>query len=157
MKRSRFHGAQGEAQPSRSSLAVTLVLTCPPTAEESYTTLLCMLNRSSRVRLFATLRTVAHQAPLSLGFSRQEHWSGLSFPSSGINPQPRDQTQVSYISCAGMGRQVLSHQCHLGSPTASPPLTVGELVTCKVVSTLPKHVLSHRPGTGQRGVCINKF
>ena len=37
----------------------------------------------SRVQLFATLRTVAHQAPLSMGFSRQEHWSRLPFPSPG--------------------------------------------------------------------------
>ena len=35
----------------------------------------------SRVQLFETPWTVAHQAPLSLGFSRQEHWSGLSCPS----------------------------------------------------------------------------
>ena len=37
----------------------------------------------SRVGLFVTLRTVAHQAPLSMGFSRQEYWSGLPFPSPG--------------------------------------------------------------------------
>ena len=35
----------------------------------------------SHVQLFATLWTVAHQAPLSMGFSRQEYWCGLSFPS----------------------------------------------------------------------------
>ena len=35
----------------------------------------------SRVQLFATLWTVAHQAPPSTGFSRQEYWSGLPFPS----------------------------------------------------------------------------
>ena len=35
----------------------------------------------SRVRLFVTPWTVAHQAPLSMGFSRQEYWSGLPFPS----------------------------------------------------------------------------
>ena len=35
----------------------------------------------SHVQLFATLGAVAHQAPLSTGFSRQEHWSGLPFPS----------------------------------------------------------------------------
>ena len=40
----------------------------------------------SRVRLFATLWTVAHQAPLSIGFSRQECWSGLPFPSPGDLP-----------------------------------------------------------------------
>ena len=40
-----------------------------------------LLSRFSRVRLCATLETAAHQAPPSLGFSRQEHWSGLPFPS----------------------------------------------------------------------------
>ena len=42
----------------------------------------------SRVRLFATPWTVAHQAPLSMGFSRQEYCSGLSFPSPGDLPDP---------------------------------------------------------------------
>ena len=37
---------------------------------------------------FATLRTVTHQAPLSTGFFRQEHWSGLPFPSPGDLPDP---------------------------------------------------------------------
>ena len=40
-----------------------------------------LLSRFSRVQLFATPETAAHQAPPSLGFSRQEHWSGLPFPS----------------------------------------------------------------------------
>ena len=40
-----------------------------------------LLSRFSRVRLCATPETAAHQAPRSLGFSRQEHWSGLPFPS----------------------------------------------------------------------------
>ena len=43
--------------------------------------LLLLLSRFSRVRLCATQETAAHQAPLSLGFSRQEHWSGLPFSS----------------------------------------------------------------------------
>ena len=43
--------------------------------------LLLLLSHFSRVRLCATPWTAAHQAPLSLGFSRQEHWSGLPFPS----------------------------------------------------------------------------
>ena len=42
----------------------------------------------SRVRLFATPWTVAHQAPLSMGFSKQEYWSGLPFPSPGDLPNP---------------------------------------------------------------------
>ena len=47
----------------------------------------------SCVRLFASPWTVAHQAPLSMGFSRQAYWSGLPFPSLGklLNPgiEPR--------------------------------------------------------------------
>ena len=43
--------------------------------------LLLLLSRFSCVRLCATPQMAAHQAPLSLGFSRQEHWSGLPFPS----------------------------------------------------------------------------
>ena len=41
----------------------------------------CMLSHFSHVQLCVALWTVAHQAPLSMGFSRQEHWSGLPFPS----------------------------------------------------------------------------
>ena len=43
--------------------------------------MLLLLSRFSRVQLCATPETAAHQAPPSLGFSRQEHWSGLPFPS----------------------------------------------------------------------------
>ena len=42
--------------------------------------LLLLLSRFSHVRLCATPETAAHQSPLSLGFSRQEYWSGLPFP-----------------------------------------------------------------------------
>ena len=45
----------------------------------------CML---SRVQLFAISRTVAHQALLSMGFPRQEYWSGLPFLSRGVLPDP---------------------------------------------------------------------
>ena len=47
-----------------------------------------VLSPFSHVQLFATLWTVAHQAPLSTGFSRQEYWSGLPFPSPGDLPDP---------------------------------------------------------------------
>ena len=52
-------------------------------ATESFTLYVCVL---SHVRLFATPWAVAHQAPLSMGFSRQEDWSGLPFPSPGALP-----------------------------------------------------------------------
>ena len=47
----------------------------------------CVKSLSS-VRLFETPWTVAYQAPLSMGFSRQEYWSGLPFPSPGDRPNP---------------------------------------------------------------------
>ena len=43
----------------------------------------------SHVQLFATLWTVAYQTPPSMGFSRQEYWSGLPFPPPGNLPDPR--------------------------------------------------------------------
>ena len=51
--------------------------------------------------------TVAHQASLSMGFSRQEYWSGLPFPPLGDLFWPRYWTRVSCISC--IGRQTLHH------------------------------------------------
>ena len=48
---------------------------------KAMTNLLLLLSCFSRVQLCATPETAAHQAPPSLGFSRQEHWSGLPFPS----------------------------------------------------------------------------
>ena len=52
-----------------------------PTCWITYKKCMLLLSRFSRVRLCATPETAAHQAPPSLGFSRQEHWSGLLFPS----------------------------------------------------------------------------
>ena len=57
-----------------------------------------MLSHVSCVRLFATLWTVARQAPLSLGFSRQEYWSGLHALLQGL-PRPRDGTRIWCVSC----------------------------------------------------------
>ena len=47
-----------------------------------------VLSRYAFVRLFATPRTAARQAPLSMGFARQEYWSGVPFPSPGHLPHP---------------------------------------------------------------------
>ena len=49
---------------------------------------LAKLGCFSRVRLFATLWTVAHQSSLSMGFSRQEYWNGLPWPPPGDLPDP---------------------------------------------------------------------
>ena len=62
----------------------------------------------SHVRLFATPWTVAYQAPLSMGFSRQECWEWVAISFSRGSSQPRDRTRVSCI----VGRRFyhLSHQ-----------------------------------------------
>ena len=85
----------------------------------------CVLSCFSHVKFFVNLRTVVHQAPLSMGFYRQEYWSVLpchspvDLPDPGIKPKslissvsaggffttsvtsswPRDQTSVSCVSC----------------------------------------------------------
>ena len=52
------------------------------------TPLSCMLSRFSHIQLFATLWTAAHQAPLSMGFSRHEYWSELPFLPPRDLPNP---------------------------------------------------------------------
>ena len=58
---------------------------------------MCVPRFLSCVQLSATLCVIAHQAPVSKGFSRQEYWSGLPCPPPGEPSQPRDR------------------MCHLGS------------------------------------------
>ena len=59
------------------------------------------LSHFSRVRLCQTPWTVACQAPLSMGFSRQEYWSGLPFPSPGDLPNPETEPASLEVSCIG--------------------------------------------------------
>ena len=79
----------------------------------------CRLSCFSHVRFFVTLWTVAHQAPLSMGFSRQEYsileW--VAMPFSRENLPDLGIEDASYISCNS--RQVLYHQHHPGSPLNS--------------------------------------
>ena len=58
-----------------------------------------MLSRFSCIWLFATLWTAAPQAPLSMGFSRQEHWSGLPCPPPGALPDPGVTEPTSHQHC----------------------------------------------------------
>ena len=65
----------------------------------------------SRVQLFATPWTVAHQALLSMGFSRQEFWIGLPFPPSGDLPDPViEPLSLEVLHCRWILYQSLSHQ-----------------------------------------------
>ena len=70
----------------------------------------------SCVQLFMTLWSVAHQAPLSTGFFRQEYWNGLPFPPPGALPDPGIES-VFCVSCiAGrffttLGKHLYSMYC----------------------------------------------
>ena len=73
--------------------------------------LLLQISLFSCVRLCVTLRTAACQAPLSVGFSRQEYWSGLPFPpTSGYLPNPGIEPRCLAFQTDSL---LLSHQ---GSP-----------------------------------------
>ena len=74
---------------------------------------MCVLSHFSRVWLFVTLWTVTHQAPLSMGFSKQEFWKRLPCSPPGDLPAPGIKL-VSHVSC--IGRQIFYHWSHLGSP-----------------------------------------
>ena len=65
----------------------------------------------SHVQLFATPWTVAYQAPLSMGFSRQEYWSGLPFPSPGDLPDPGMEPRASALQADALPSEPL------GKPT----------------------------------------
>ena len=93
------------------------------------------------------------EAPLSMGFSRQEFWSGLpclppgDLPNPGIEPQ----TRVSYDSHTG--RWILPHQCYLGSPTwhivgaqsiSDGPLNSGWVTYGGVIPTVNQHPRKHK-------------
>ena len=90
------------------------------------------LSRFSRVRLFVTPWTVARQAPLSMGFSRQEYWSGLPCPPPGDLPSPGMEA-VTHVSCVGrwvpyhwrrLGRGMLL-VCHSVTPSLCDAVVTG--------------------------------
>ena len=97
---------------------------------------MCILSHFSHVQLFVTPWTVAHQAPLSMGISRQESWSGLSCPLPGmfltqeLNP------------CSLHCRQML----HCSSTREAPIITYLSLITVTLnsqpMSSFP-HLVGH--------------
>ena len=102
----------------------------------------CLLSCLNHVRLFMILWTVARQAPLSMGFSRQEHWSGSACPSPGESSQ-RDQTHTSCSSCtAGFFTSETSREAQLRQHYA--PLR--QEVTRAIVVYFPVLILSRTLG-----------
>ena len=96
--------------------------------------LLLLLSRFSRVWLCATPLTEAHQAPPSLGFSRQEHWSGLPFPSPMM--KVKSEREVAQL-CPTLSNPLDEAIIHIGT----------ELQALKVKMALSCH-------TDYRWICV---
>ena len=90
-----------------------------------------MLCHFSCVQLYATLCTVAIQAPLSMGFSRQEYRSGLPCPPAGDLPDPGTEP-MSHVSCIGRQGRALLQGIFLTqglSPRLMSPALAGRFFT----------------------------
>ena len=90
------HNLSEDADKAACALLQSAGLCLPCSSGESWSVVInwfCVLcacaQLFSHVRLFVTLWTVALQASLSMGFSRQKYWSGLPFPSLGDLPSPK--------------------------------------------------------------------
>ena len=73
----------------------------------------CVLSCFGHVRLFATEWNIAQQAPLSMGFLREEYWDGLPFPPPGDLPDPGIEPTSHVTPALQVDSLLLSH---LGSP-----------------------------------------
>ena len=82
---------------------------------------------------FETPWTVAHQAPLSMGFPRQEHWSGLPFSPPGDRPHPEMESRLLHWQADSL---TLSH---LGSPYTTRNIVIA-LVRTKIFSAKEKQI-----------------
>ena len=104
----------------------------------------CVLSRFSCVRLIATLWTVACQAPLSMGSSRQEYWNGYSIPVllQGIVPTRGSNP---HLLC-------LLHWQEVSLPIAPSGLFVKILCSCSVMSDLCNAMDYSSPGSSVHGI-----
>ena len=104
----------------------------------------CVLSRFSCVRLIATLWTVACQAPLSMGSSRQEYWNGYSIPVllQGIVPTRGSNP---HLLC-------LLHWQEVSLPIAPSGLFVKILCSCSVMSDLCNPMDYSSPGSSVHGI-----
>ena len=78
-----------------------------------------VLSRFSRVRLCVTLWAVAHQAPLSMGFSRQEYWSGLPSPPPGDLPDPVNEPM--FLASPALSGRFFTTSTKPGQPPGYSP------------------------------------
>ena len=98
----------------------------------------CVLSRFSCVQLFATLWTVACQAPLSMGFSRQEYWSELPSPPPGdlLNPG---------IEPMSLASPVLAGRFFTTEPPGKPSTYVVVVLSCIRLCETPWTIASQAP------------
>ena len=80
------HSAPGQITKTRKCYAICGILASLHEKQKTSDIYNCVCQSLSRIQLFATPWTVDQQATLSMGFSRQEQWSGLPFPSPGDLP-----------------------------------------------------------------------
>ena len=92
----------------------------------------------SRVRLFVTPCTVAYQAPPSMGFSRQEYWNGLPFPSPGDLPNPGIEPRSPELC-----RQTLYRLSHHGSDGKVPIMQETQFRSLGQEVPLEKEMATH--------------
>ena len=85
----------------------------------------------SRVRLFVTPWTVAQQAPPPMGFSRQEYWRGLPFPSPGDLPDPRIKPRSHALQADALTSEPPGKRKLLPNPTLSSSLGQFYLQECR--------------------------
>ena len=108
----------------------------------------------SRVRRFVTPWTVAHQAPSSMGFSRQEYWSGLPFPSPGDLPNPGIEPRSPALQADALTSEpyVYINPLPPEPPSHSPYFIDKRIEVQKVFCDLPK---SH--GCSVRKQCCKSY
>ena len=84
--------------------------------------MLLLLSRFSQIQFFVTLWTVVLQTPLSVGFSRQEYWSGLPFPPPVDLPNPEIKpasfTSTAFAASSPLGPPVKESACNAGDPSS---------------------------------------
>ena len=85
------------------------------------------VNSLSPIRLFATPWTVAYQVSPSMGFSRQEYWSGLPFPSPGDLPDPRTEPGSPALEADALTSEPLFKNEILREMCISPPSVVSSV------------------------------
>ena len=113
----------------------------------------CMLSHFSHVQLFETVGTVACQAPLPMGFSRQEYSSGLPFPPPGDLPNPSIEPRSPALQAD------LYHLSHQGRPNQEEIDYLNRPITSKEIETVIKNLPTNKnPGPdGFTGEYYQKF